>query len=846
MAKNVAHASKGKSLSSGEANENERRGWSEKSYRRKNENRFNNYDWSRRNLNFEIKDGKIIPLGSQQESLYRRYHNLLKNLDFSQYKDGATNQRHTYVELIMSGSTERMQKIAFGDQHVNYERNPEQWQNWNVKRTTGEHSIEEWAMDVYNFMCKKYGKENIIGFEVHLDETEPHIHVNIVPTAIKQVAGREGGYHKIMLNGDGTPALDDNGKTIPARYAKGKHVGEVIKISGSKYEALSDEKKKEYRQNERGTIRTISFAEHFGSTKAERSAAMSKLHDDYFAQVGKKWGFERGDVWALLPEEERRRRRNRTKEQAGLEREANEAREKAEKRAQEAVAKADAAVLDAAEKDEILKKKDQAISFKNSLLKYKDGELQTKNAELHQVHVNIDKAKGEEAAAVEAAGKAIETKNILTKEVKDLEDAKADNQRIVQQQQDTIDGQRQDIGENVTLLDTVRQNLNDTTNAVNEKEQELRNVEGDVRRAKESLATAQKQKEAIQKDIDLMAEVKGIMAERVDYYIQALPDVSITLNAEVRKKLISPVGKHPRTTSPMDLKELQRVIEEELGKIIMDKGTVWNPVTKEERNERMKAVLTDMTTILINVVGERQKSDIAKAQGGLYKAVRRKVAMATSDTVKVRDMEREGIKDVSQVKELKETAGKAKATEDMLEYAWPGVTKAKNILVDPILDSSYMTGEQKENIRGILRKDPRNRIDDIMRLLKYACSFRDIPVSTRGEAIEAACSSIIKAIAERGYDLVEEAKGLVGEIAKDLEMTVAEAAASTASAAACLIYGYLDAATTVSQGCGGGGGGNNDLPKKKDDEDLKSFFGRCLGAAVGMMKPAGRKNQWHR
>ena len=148
MAKNVAHAGKGKSLSSGEANENERRGWSEKSYRRKNENRFNNYDWSRRNLNFEIKDGKIIPLGSQEKSLYRRYHNLLKNLDFSQYKDGATNQRHSYVELIMSGSTERMQKIAFGDQKVDYERNPEQWKNWDVKRTTGERSIVEWAMDV--------------------------------------------------------------------------------------------------------------------------------------------------------------------------------------------------------------------------------------------------------------------------------------------------------------------------------------------------------------------------------------------------------------------------------------------------------------------------------------------------------------------------------------------------------------------------------------------------------------------------------------------------------------------------------------------------------------------------
>ena len=75
-------------------------------------------------------------------------------------------------------------------------------------------------------------------------------------------------------------------------------------------------------------------------------------------------------------------------------------------------------------------------------------------------------------------------------------------------------------------------------------------------------------------------------------------------------------------------------------------------------------------------------------------------------------------------------------------------------------------------------------------------------------------------------------------------MTVAEAAESTASAAACLIYGYLDAATTVSQGCGGGGGGeNNELPKKKDDEDMRSFYGRCLNAAAGLMRPKSKKIQ---
>ncbi len=155
MAKGVAHAGKGKSLSSGEANENERRGWTEDSYRRKNKSPLNNYDWSRHGLNFEIVDGEIRDLGRQQVSLYRRYKDIVKNLDFKEYKAGATNQQHTYVELILSGSTEKMQKIAFGEQPVNYERNPETWHNWGVTRTK---DIEQWALDCYNFVCERYDK----------------------------------------------------------------------------------------------------------------------------------------------------------------------------------------------------------------------------------------------------------------------------------------------------------------------------------------------------------------------------------------------------------------------------------------------------------------------------------------------------------------------------------------------------------------------------------------------------------------------------------------------------------------------------------------------------------------
>ena len=314
MAKGVAHAGKDKDLSSGNALENERRGWDEDAYRRKNLKPTNNYDWSRHDLNFEVVDGRIVPLGSQETSLYQRYQNLLKELNFKEYKAGATNKQNTYVELILSGSTDRMQLLAFGDQKVDYERNPATWHNWHVRRM---RDIEEWALDTYNFVCQRYGRESVIGFEVHLDETEPHAHVNIVPVAIKKQRGNVGGYVKV----------DADGNLVT--YTRGKHVGEVIKLSKGKYDALPDEKKKDYRPAVRGTVKTISFAEHFGDTRMERSKKMSELHDEYHRQVGSKWGLERGDVWKDLPEEERRKRRRRTKEEAYEEKRAREAKEKA-------------------------------------------------------------------------------------------------------------------------------------------------------------------------------------------------------------------------------------------------------------------------------------------------------------------------------------------------------------------------------------------------------------------------------------------------------------------------------------------------------------------------------------
>lgn len=702
MAKGVVHAGKKLGLSSGNADENERKindkerkgekkAWDEKTYRNKNKIPWNNYDWSRHSLNFEIarsKDGKptVIPLGSQDVTLYRRYQKILQDVGFKQYKVGASNQQLTYMELILSGSTKKMQKLAFGDQNVDFTRNPQQWKNWGVTRT---REIEQWALDCYEFMCKKYGEENIIGFEVHLDETEPHIHVNIVPTAIMQQRGRNGGYHKVDADGN------------PVTYTKGKHIGEVIKISESKYNTLSENKKAEYRPNERGTVHTISYAYHFGGNKPERSAKMFQLHNEFHEHVGSKWGFDRGDIWAELPEEERRRRKRRTKQQAY-----------------------------------------------------------------------------EEEEAKKAKDKVLEETNTATEKLKEVE---------------------------------------------------------------EKLDAKEKDLEAAQKDLGLIKKVQNLMEENLEDYIHALPDVEISVTKDIRAKLASPMKEHTRILTsinpPMSLQELERVLKEVLEAVIMDKGIF---LSKEDRNRRMRDIVTDMTTIMIEAAGGKQKKEITAVGRKLYLSIRSEMADAVSKALKYDSLEKEGFADVNQAKRMKEAASRTKATEDMLEFSWPGVTKAKEILINPELDQKYMSKEERNEVLGILRNDknhPEDRIADMFRLLKYACEFRNIPLATQVEALMLSTEKAITYIKENtGCDFIGGANNMMATIWEQIEKP-AEAVNQIAASAACLFFGFADAATTISTGSGGGGGGDSELPKKKDDENDMQFAVRCLVSAAQMRLP---------
>ena len=183
--KQAMHVEAGKSFGTAEANENERR-WNDDKIDRKNQDPTNHYDKTRMKLNFEIgPDGKVHPLGYQEKSLEVRLQERLTELGWKPFKPDSKIQPNCCAKFIFGGNHDRTLEMAFGTQTVNLEKGAD---NSHLQRCP---EIEQWAKDVYDWCAKRYGQENIIGFQVHLDESSPHIHALIVPVGQRAKSGRE-------------------------------------------------------------------------------------------------------------------------------------------------------------------------------------------------------------------------------------------------------------------------------------------------------------------------------------------------------------------------------------------------------------------------------------------------------------------------------------------------------------------------------------------------------------------------------------------------------------------------------------------------------------------------------
>ena len=155
----------------------QQRNWDDNKWLQKSKDSLANYDKTRSSLNFEVTKGGIIQPIDTSKSIAQK---MVDNLTVRGIKDPNANpnirrRRRTIAKFIFGGNRERMHELAFGNQTVNLSKGAD---NSNITRNK---DIEDWARDVYSFVAKKFGEENIIGFYVHLDEKNPHCHCSVVP-----------------------------------------------------------------------------------------------------------------------------------------------------------------------------------------------------------------------------------------------------------------------------------------------------------------------------------------------------------------------------------------------------------------------------------------------------------------------------------------------------------------------------------------------------------------------------------------------------------------------------------------------------------------------------------------
>lgn len=292
-----------KAFSSQMGNEAERRGWDEKRYRLRNAEteKNNHYNYSRKHLNFEIAKGcKVMPLGSNPVPLHERLQMRHDELGFRPYMDAkhpsqiAKNSPNSLVNIIFGGDHEVMKKLAFGDQEI--DTSDPYADNSHIKLMP---AITDWAKDTYRFCCRLWGEENIIGFDVHCDETGVHAHVLTVPVERVRKRGRIG-----------------------SKYVHKNNLDKVL--STREWKTLPKEERADYIKSEltKDSVERVSYAKIWGETAKDKSKYLSDLHTEYYNEVGCKYGLQRGIPYNELSPEERRGRRHKDKVTLEAERQA--------------------------------------------------------------------------------------------------------------------------------------------------------------------------------------------------------------------------------------------------------------------------------------------------------------------------------------------------------------------------------------------------------------------------------------------------------------------------------------------------------------------------------------------
>ena len=223
-------------------NNEHQRNWSDELFERKAKNPDHNYDRSRTDLNFQVGPGGVITAVDKSRRIGERVEEIIKK----HLRPGArvTAISNRAVMVVFGGNRERMREMAFGSQdfHEHEETNG---------HLIRQPEIERWAKDVYDFVCREFGEENVASFIVHLDETGPHAHCVFVPlTTDGRLCSKEvlGGKNKIEAQ---RHMRDLHTRLAEVNRKYGLDRGDDIHETGARHRSTAEYNRNLHRENAR-------------------------------------------------------------------------------------------------------------------------------------------------------------------------------------------------------------------------------------------------------------------------------------------------------------------------------------------------------------------------------------------------------------------------------------------------------------------------------------------------------------------------------------------------------------------------------------------------------------------
>ena len=228
-----------KSVSAAVSDEHQRN-WGDELFERKAKDPDHNYDRSRTGLNFQIGRGGIITAVNKTRRIGEKVDAIIASKANPNARITAISNRA--VSIVFGGNRERMRQLAFGDQTLNEHSEA----NSHLIRQPG---IEQWAKDVYGFVCREFGEDNIASFIVHLDEMNPHAHCVFVPmTTDGRLCAKE------VIGGKNKNEARQRMRDLHTRFAEvsrkyGLDRGEDIRESGARHRSTDEYNRELHHKN---------------------------------------------------------------------------------------------------------------------------------------------------------------------------------------------------------------------------------------------------------------------------------------------------------------------------------------------------------------------------------------------------------------------------------------------------------------------------------------------------------------------------------------------------------------------------------------------------------------------